>query len=81
MATKSTPPAGCRQVNLELPIELLEQVIELAERNSRRMKDEFVHALQRHLAAPPVVRIETPELGPAEVVERPRRRGGQSPKR
>lgn len=60
---------GRKGVYIELPVELLAQVRELAERNGRDFRSEVEHALQRHLAAPPTVRVvvDTPGLPAAEV--------------
>lgn len=60
---------GRKGVYIELPVELLAQVRELAERNGRDFRSEVEHALQRHLAAPPTVRVvvDTPHLPAAEV--------------
>lgn len=81
MGIKRQPPPGTRQVGLDLPLDLIDAVITLAEANGRRIRDEVIHALQRHLAAPPVVRVETPDMPPAEVVAPPKKPGGRPPKR
>jgi hypothetical protein len=67
MPTDERP--GRKGVYVELPLELLEEVRRLAEANGRGFRDEVQHALERHLAAPPTVRvvIDTPDLPPAEV--------------
>lgn len=60
---------GRQGVYVELPPELIAQVRELAGRNLRDFRSEVQHALERHLAAPPTVRVvvDTPALPPAEV--------------
>jgi len=60
---------GRKGVYVELPLEMIEAVRQLAERNGRGFRDELQHALERHLEAPPAVRvvIDTPALSPAEV--------------
>jgi hypothetical protein len=78
------PSQGVKNVNVELPPDLIEQVRQLAERNGRPFREEVVSALRRHLAAPPEVEVieRAPPL-PAATVTRPgagrprgRRRGG-----
>lgn len=60
---------GRKGVYVELPLDLLEAVRRLAERNGRGFRDEVQHALERHLEAPPTVRIviDTPALAATEV--------------
>ena len=67
MPTDERP--GKKGVYIELPTELLAEVRALAERNGRDFRSEVEHALRRHAAAPPTVRIvvDTPELAAAEV--------------
>ncbi len=61
---------GRKSVGLDLTPALVDQMRALAERNGRTFREEVEHAFQRHLAAPPTVRItvdvQTPPL--ADVV-------------
>lgn len=61
---------GRKGVYIELPVDLLAEVRALAERNGRDFRTEVEHALRRHLAAPPTVRVvvDTPDLPAAEVM-------------
>lgn len=58
---------------VELRPELAKQMDELAASNSRTFRDELEHAIERHLAKPPTIRVEinTPELAPAEISPAP----------
>lgn len=64
---------GRKGVYIELPVEVLAEVRALAERNGRDFRSEVEHALRRHLAAPPTVRvlIDTPDLPSAELEGKP----------
>lgn len=55
---------GRKGVYIELPVEVLAEVRALAEQNGRDFRSEVEHALRRHLAAPPTVRVvvDTPLL-------------------
>lgn len=74
-------PEGYRMVALDLPIELVGRLKELAGVTRRPFKEEVLPALERHLAAPPQVlyQMDTPPLSPEVVrVEEPppkKRRG------
>jgi hypothetical protein len=46
---------------------VLVELDQLALRNGRSASDEIVHALKRHLLAPPTIMVLTPEMPPAEV--------------
>jgi hypothetical protein len=78
------PSQGVKNVNVELPPDLIEEVRALAERNGRPFREEVESALRRHLKAPPKVEVvETKPALPEETVTRPgagrprgRRRGG-----
>jgi hypothetical protein len=61
---------GKKGVYFELPVELVAELRGLAERNGRDLRSEVEHALRRHLAAPPTVRVvvDTPDLPAAEVM-------------
>jgi hypothetical protein len=78
------PSQGVKNVNVELPPDLIEEVRALAEKNGRPFREEVESALRRHLKAPPKVKVieEAPPL-PAATLTRPgagrprgRRRGG-----
>ena len=75
-------PEGYRMVALDLPIELVDRLKELAGVTRRSFRDEVTHALERHLAQPPQVlyQMDTPPLSPETVrVEEPppKKRRGQ----
>ena len=55
---------GVRPIYLELPPDVDEGIRGLAETIGRSLKEEIVHALRRHLAAPP--RLATPPLASEE---------------
>jgi hypothetical protein len=68
---------GFGQLTTLVPVDVLQAIGELAGANGRSRAEEVVHALERHLAAPPVVRVETPPLPPLEMpppTKRPRGR-------
>ena len=75
------PSTKAKGVYVEFDPERLERLRALAERNCRTFREEVEHAVQRHLDAPPVIKVvrteETPELLPAEVGVRE----GQRPRR
>jgi len=58
---------GYRQVNVELPIPLVTSVETLAEANGRYLSEEVEHALTRHVAHPPTVRVVVEEEPPPPV--------------
>lgn len=58
---------GYRQLATQVPVDVLEGLEQLAERNGRSLVVEIEHALRRHLESPPVVRVETPPLEQAEI--------------
>jgi hypothetical protein len=60
---------GRKGFYIELDPELVRLVKELASSNDRAFRDEVSHALRRHLASPPRVVVNTPELGGAWVVK------------
>lgn len=70
---------GYRQLASQVPADVLAEFEALAGRNGRSIAEELAHAMRRHLAAPPTVRVvvEEPPLGPAEVeaTARPAGRG------
>lgn len=76
-------PSGSRGVYVALPEDLIAALRALAGRNKRPFRAEMIHALQRHLEAPPTVsvsvEVNTPPLSPEVVrVEEPppkKRRG------
>jgi hypothetical protein len=72
MPAKSRKKPGWVGVFFEAPEALVEQLRQLAVANGRDFRDELVHAVARHLAAPPTVRIivDEPALAPVKV-ERP----------
>jgi hypothetical protein len=55
---------------------LIDDLEALAKRNGRSINDELIHAIKRHLAQPPTVRIEEPKLDPVEV-EKPTKTQGK----
>ena len=61
MARKREERPGVRPIYLELPPDVDEGIRALAESLGRSLKEEIVHALRRHLEAPP--RLVTPSLG------------------
>lgn len=67
-------------VQVYLSPEVKAALVELAARNGRTLTDELAAAARRHLAAPPVVRVEEPPL-PAEVVVKGKPRKGRPPKK
>lgn len=73
---------GYRQLATWVPGWQLDGLERLAEVTGRSMAVEVAHALERHLAAPPTVRVETPPLPPVEVAAPPgpRRRRGRKRK-
>jgi hypothetical protein len=65
------PSQGVKNVNVELPPDLIEAVRALAEKNGRPFREEVVSALRRHLEAPPTVEVvETRPPLPAATVTR-----------
>lgn len=60
-----------KSVYVELPEDLVTRTRELAARNNRPFNAELAHALERHLAAPPLVVVKTPKLRPATVKVEP----------
>jgi hypothetical protein len=60
---------GYRQVATQLPVDAWDALEVLAAANGRSVVEELTHAVRRHLAAPPVVRVvvEEPPLQSAEV--------------
>ena len=66
---------------VEVPPEMKAEYEALAARNGRRLTDEVLHALARHLAEPPVIRADTPPLSPVCIeplpngMEPPKKRG------
>lgn len=58
-----------KAVQVYLPPELHARLQALVDANRRSITDEVVHALERHLAAPPVLRMDVPPLADAEVAE------------
>lgn len=66
---------GHQGVYIEVPLALKAVVEDLAKANQRSLMAEVVHAIQRHVEAPPVVRVITPPLPPAEVDHTPKKRG------
>lgn len=73
------PTRGVRATVVEIDTEVFTQLKELAAKNRRTLRDEYMHALRRHLATPPVITIheETPRLPPASIESAPppRKRG------
>ncbi len=72
---------GYRWINVLVREEVAEGLDELAARTRRGVQAEAAHAIERHLAQPPVV--VTPPLDPVEVEasEKPKKRRGRPPKR
>lgn len=84
MPTK--PRSGVKSLYVELPEAIDKALRALADGNGRGVKDELLHAIERHLAAPPVVRVETPAMpaavidpAPARPAARPRGRPRKQP--
>lgn len=72
-------PRKDKGIYFEIPLDLIDAFKELSVRARRTLKEEVVHAMQRHLESPPLViyKMETPELKPAKVeIEKPRPRRG-----
>jgi hypothetical protein len=72
------PSPNRKQLNMKLAPEdavLIAEMAALAKRNGRDLVDEIVHAMRRHLAQPPVLRIEEPPLDQDEVIPVPKKRG------
>lgn len=69
---------GFRQINLMVREHVADSFDELCETTGRSKNEEGEHALERHVAQPPMVRVakrvKAPELSPAEIQERPERR-------
>ena len=71
---------GLVGVFIELPPDVVAALDELKARAGRSRTAEILHAIQRHLSMPPVVRIEAAPLPEVEVVRKeklPRRRAGK----
>jgi hypothetical protein len=71
-------PSKHRQIIFRVPPEkegLIEALDRLGEQTGRDRNGEIIHAIERHLAQPPVVRIETPPLVPVAATpsEKPKR--------
>ena len=58
---------GLKGVYIEFEEGFLAQVQDLARANNRPFKEEVMHALHRHLAAPPVFVMTTPAMPPAMI--------------
>jgi hypothetical protein len=58
---------GYRQLATQIPAETMERFEVLARANNRTFSEELAHAMNRHLEAPPVVRVTVPPLAPAEI--------------
>lgn len=67
--------AGYRQLATLVTAEAMEAIEAVAAQTGRSIAEEVNHALLRHAAAPPSVRVDTPPLPPAEVEVPARRRG------
>ncbi len=57
-----------RKAMIDFDDRLHADMMALANGNNRTLREEVEHACRRHLAAPPTVRVDTPELPPAEIV-------------
>lgn len=59
---------------------LLDDLAALAARNGRSESDEIVHAIERHLAQPPTVKVQSPKLKPTDIDPTPKRPRGRPKK-
>lgn len=61
---KKIPDAGHKMHGFELPTALVEQMKTLAERARRTLKEEVIHAFQRHIESPPIVtyQVDAPPM-------------------
>lgn len=74
------PTRGLRGYHLEMEEDVMERVRELAQANGRPLRDEVTHALLRHLASPPIVRVEVDAREMPDVPAPEKRRRGRPPK-
>ncbi len=59
---------GCEPIFIEVPSEMKQALVSLSERNQRGLKQECIHAFERHLAAPPILIVQTPPTPASELV-------------
>lgn len=65
------PSKDVKGIYLELLPDTIDRAKQLAEKNSRSFREEVQHALERHLDAPPTIKVIVeaivPPLKPAEI--------------